>query len=379
MIPRSLADNLKNQLKANSKIILLLGPRQVGKTTLLAELAREMDDDILWINADLKKYHQALSSQDLNAINELLGNYKFVIIDEAQNIPNIGINLKIIYDELSDVKVIATGSSSLELSGKTKEALTGRSRTFRLFSISIDELLRTKQTPLDIIESLPVYLTFGMYPEVLTTKGAENKKAHLQELVSAYLYKDVLQLSNIKYSDKIHKLLQLLAYQIGNLVSIQEIAQALQMSHETVTAYIDLLEQGFIIQRLSGFSNNPRKEVSKMNKIYFTDVGIRNSLIENFSDIEIRNDIGSLWENFIFMERKKYLNYNSTQGKSYFWRTYSGVELDLIEQRDGKLYGYEIKWGGRKKRPPKKWLEHYENSSYDIINKENFLKFVAQT
>jgi uncharacterized protein len=376
MIDRLLEHKILSHLEQSRKICLLFGARQVGKTTLLKSVVKNLHQPVLWINADQVTYHDALSSCDLAKIKEVIGNYRLVIIDECQNIPEIGMNLKIIYDEMPGVKVIATGSSSPALADKTREPLTGRALTYKLYPVSIQELLQT-DTVFDIKTGLSRYLVYGMYPEILTIQGAQNKTMHLRELVSSYLYKDVLKLSNIKHSDKIHKLLQLLAYQIGSLVSVHELSNTLGISHETVSSYIDLLEKGFIIQRLSGLSKNPRKEVSKMDKIYFTDVGIRNALIEDFNPIDIRPDIGNLWENFLFIERQKYCHYNNIHGKTWFWRTYSGAELDLIEQRDGKLFGFELKWKDRKRKPPEKWIRGYNNASFEVINRENFIQFVS--
>ena len=376
MIPRILRHTILSHLKESRKVLLLFGARQVGKTTLLKLLIKPDSTSTLWINADQVKYHEALSGRDLLKIREVIGDHSLVVIDECQNIPDIGMNLKIIYDEMPDVKVIATGSSSLDLAQAAKEPLTGRAISYNLFPVSVQELLLSN-TVFQVKSELPQYLLYGMYPEILTIRGAENKKKHLRELVSSYLYKDVLMLSNIRHSDKIHKLLQLLAYQTGNLVSVHELGKTLGMSHDTVATYIDLLEKGFIIQRLSGLSKNPRKEVSKMDKIYFTDVGIRNALIEDFNSIDIRSDVGHLWENFLIMERLKYRHYNHIHGKVWFWRTYSGAELDLVEQRDGKFFGFEIKWKKSKSRPPEKWLKGYRKSSYEVIDKENFVYFVS--
>ncbi|HHG84597.1 MAG TPA: ATP-binding protein, partial [Bacteroidetes bacterium] len=293
MIKRDLQQQISSVLTNRNKIIVLYGPRQVGKTTLVREITKDWAGKKLEINADQIKYREVLSSQDLTKMKELIGNHDLFFLDEAQNVPNIGINLKILHDSLPGLKIIATGSSSFELANQIKEPLTGRTVTFLLYPISIGELNR-QHTPFELKDQLEKYLLYGMYPEILKLKGAKAKMGHLQELASAYLYKDILQLSGIKHPDKIHKLLKLLALQVGSLVSLHELGKSLEMSHETVNNYIDLLEKGFIIFRLSGFSRNLRKEVTKMSKVYFYDTGIRNVLAENFNSLLYRQDVGAL-------------------------------------------------------------------------------------
>jgi uncharacterized protein len=373
MIQRLFANIITKQLSVNNKVIVLYGARQIGKTTLLKSL--KTNKKTLWINGDLKRNQDILSQNDLTVIKDFIDDNELLIIDEAQNIPNIGLVLKILYDEFPNIQIIATGSSAIELASETKEPLTGRSKTFQMYPISLMELRKTKSI-IDIKDELPMYLKYGMYPEILMLKGSESKQAHLHELVSAYLYKDILQLNNIKHSDKIYKLLQLLAYQIGSLVSIHEIANTLGINQETVNHYIDLLEKGFVIQRLSGLSNNSRKEISKMDKFYFVDVGIRNAVINNFNDIELRNDKGAIWENFIFIERQKYLSYNEIVVRNYFWRRYSGAEIDLVEQKDGVFNAFEFKWLNKKTKVPKSWTEDYPNYTYNVVDTENFKDFV---
>jgi predicted AAA+ superfamily ATPase len=373
MIQRLFANIIAKQLSVNNKVIVLYGARQIGKTTMLKSL--KTNKKTLWINGDLKRNQDILSQNDLTVIKDFIDDNELLIIDEAQNIPNIGLVLKILYDEFPNIQIIATGSSAIELASETKEPLTGRSKTFQMYPISLMELRKTKSI-IDIKDELPMYLKYGMYPEILMLKGSESKQAHLQELVSAYLYKDILQLNNIKHSDKIYKLLQLLAYQIGSLVSIHEIANTLGINQETVNHYIDLLEKGFVIQRLSGLSNNPRKEISKMDKFYFVDVGIRNAIINNFNAIELRNDKGALWENFIYIERQKFLSYNEIVTRNYFWRRYSGAEIDLVEQKDGVFNAFEFKWLNKNTKVPKSWAEDYPNYTYNVVDTENFKDFV---
>jgi predicted AAA+ superfamily ATPase len=375
MISRVIEEQIRQELLNYRKIIILYGARQVGKTTLIREVLATLPFKKLEINADQLKYQEVLSSRDLTKMEELIGDSEVLFIDEAQQIPNIGINLKILYDQKPALKIIATGSSSFDLASQVQEPLTGRTKTWRLFPVAIQEL-RSHHSPFEIKDRLEQYLLYGMYPEVLALQGRDAKIGHLRELASSYLYKDILQLSNIRHSDKIVKLLKLLAFQTGSPVSLHELGQSLEMSHETVSHYIDLLEKGFIIFRLSGYSRNPRKEVSKMNKIYFYDTGIRNMLIENFNALQWRQDTGFLWENFLIAERIKKLAYASIYGGTYFWRTYGGAELDLVEERDGQLFGYEFKWKAAAAKPPASWLETYAGSSFLGVNRDNFLDFV---
>ncbi|MEL7123435.1 MAG: DUF4143 domain-containing protein, partial [Bacteroidota bacterium] len=253
--------------------------------------------------------------------------------------------------------------------------LTGRTRTYRLFPVAIKEL-RTQNSRFELNQKLNHFLLFGLYPEVIGLSSVSEKIELLRELTSSYLYKDVLQLSSIKHSDKIYRLLKMLALQLGAPVSLHEIGQALEMSHNTVGNYIDLLEKGFVIFRLGGYSNNLRKEMNKMNKIYFYDLGIRNMLINNFNSLENRLDVGALWENFLIVERMKKLEYEPIFANSYFWRQYSGAELDYVEQKDGQLFGFEFKYGKKKPKPPKSWLATYKEASYQLVNRENYLDFI---
>ena len=375
MYSRILLEKIKYTLLEKNKIIILYGPRQVGKTTLIKSLLGELDLSALEVNADEMKFNDILASRDLRKMEELIGNNELLFIDEAQRIENVGINLKILHDGKPNLKIIATGSSSFDLANSIREPLTGRTRTFHLYPISIGEL-RLQKTSFELKDELESYLRYGLYPEVLNQKGGAEKIAHLQELASSYLYKDVLQLSNIKHAHKVHNLLKLIAFQVGSLVSVHELAKSLKMSHDTVNHYLDLLEKGFIIYRLPGFSRNLRKEVIKMGKIYFYDLGIRNVLINNFNPLDSRADVGALWENFLMAERKKKLSYDVKFANVYFWRTYTGAELDYIEEFEGKLDGYEFKFKPKMPRKPKTWLNTYSGATFHFVNRENFLDFV---
>jgi len=375
MIPRYIATNIIQRINQSDKIIVIYGARQVGKTTLIKTILKNDFGKVLEINADQLKYRDILSSADLTQIKRLVSGYDLLFIDEAQQVPDIGLNLKIIKDNVPDLKIIATGSSSFELANKISEPLTGRKWTFTLFPISLLELSDFKN-PFELDSELTDFLTFGMYPEVFSYENRLDKMDYLKEIVESFLYKDLLTLSQIKNSGKIYELLQLLAYQIGSPVSYSELGRKLGLSTDTVISYIDLLEKVFVIYRLPGFSRNLRKEITKNKKVYFYDTGIRNAVIEDFSLPEKRPDIGAIWENFIISERIKRNTYKRAHAKSYFWRTYTGAELDYIEESSGKLSGYEIKWKKKKAKVPKSWAENYENANFEMINAENYQDFL---
>ena len=375
MIPRNIEIQIVDRIKQTNKIIVVYGARQVGKTTLIKYLIKSQFKKVLEVNADQKRYQDILSSTDLVQLKRLVSGYNLLFIDEAQRIPNIGINLKIIHDNIPDLKIIATGSSSFELANKISEPLTGRTWTYTLFPISILEW-RELYNPFEIDEKLPEFLMYGMYPEIFSYKNELDKMDYLKELINSFLYKDLLELSQIKNSGKIYDLLRLLAYQIGSPVSYNELGKKLGLSTDTVISYIDLLEKVFVIYRMPGFSKNLRKEVTKNKKIYFYDVGVRNALIEDFTPPDKRPDIGHLWENFIISERIKRNGYLRAHLNSFFWRTYTGAELDYVEQGAGKLVGVEIKWGNKIVKAPKSWLENYIEADFRTVNSENYQDFV---
>jgi len=356
-----------------SKIIVIYGARQVGKTSLVKEVLAKSSGKVLKLNGDELKTAQLFSSRDLKKMKKVVSGYEVLFIDEAQRIENIGLNLKILYDSESHLKIIVTGSSSFELASSIHEPLTGRAWTYHLHPIAIGEL-KKHWTHYELNEHLEDYLVFGSYPEVFSIKQVSDRHEYLHSLAKDYLYKDVLEVEGVRSSQKIKKLLQLLAFQIGSEVSLTELSNRLEINKRTVERYIDLLEKFFVIFTLTGFSRNLRKEVSQKPKIYFYDLGIRNALINNFNLIEDRNDIGMLWENFIIAERLKYNSYSKNFVSSYFWRTYTGAELDYVEEYKGKLRGYEIKWK-KKTKAPATWLENYK-ASFHSINKDNFLDFL---
>ncbi len=377
MIMRSLTEELKQKVHEDNKAIIIYGPRQVGKTTLVKNLIADLPYKTLLVDGDQQKYIDVLSSKDLIKLKSLIAGYDLLFIDEAQKIPDIGLNLKILIDHLPELKIIATGSSSFDLANKVSEPLTGRAWNYTLYPISYLELSQI-YNEFELKSQLEERLIYGSYPEIFSILNVQTKRDYLEQLSNAYLYKDILELASIKQSAKIRELLKLLAFQIGNEVSMNELANTLGISKGTVEHYIDLLEKSFVVFRLSGFSRNLRKEITKMPKIYFYDLGIRNILIDNVKSLGDRNDVGQLWENFLMIERLKFLRYNKILATEYFWRTYTGAELDYIEERDSKLFGYEFKYGHKTARAPQSWLSTYKNAVFGIINIDNFINFTTK-
>ncbi len=374
---RLLRDQILSDLrKDQSKINIIYWARQVGKTTLSDEIIRELGMKTLRINGDELRYNDILSSQNRLKLESLVSGYDMIFIDEAQRITNIGVNLKILYDNFPKLKILVTGSSSFDLSNKVKEPLTGRNFSYKLYPFSFGELWQEYNDFELEQEFLESFLIYGSYPDVLLEKNIVTKKQKLQELATSYLYKDILQLEHIKHSDKLLKLLKLLAFQIGQEVSINELAKNLELNNETVNRYIYLLEQSFIIHRLGGFSRNLRKEVSKMDKIYFWDLWVRNVIIDNMNDLENRNDQGWLWENFLINERLKASGYDQRYFSHYFWRVYTGAEIDYIEEYEGKLHAFEFKWWNKMVTAPKSFMEVYPESEFQVVNRDNFMSFV---
>ena len=375
MINRNLYNTIKSKIVKGNKIVILYGARQVGKTTIARQIIKELGYKTRYINADLLRFHSVLSSRDLKQLTSLTNGYELLFIDEAQRIDQLGINLKILHEELPDLRVLATGSSSFDLAYKISDSLAGRKATFTMYPLSISEL-KDSLSEFDIREKLDDLLLYGLYPEVYTTEGINDKLDVLEEITSSYLYKDVLELSNIRNSVKIHQLLELLAYRIGSEISINKLSQEISMSRDAVMHYLDLLEKSFVIFRLQGFSKKLSKEVKKMDKYYFYDLGIRNMLIEDFKPLNKRQDIGGMWENFIIAERLKYVRNNGGRNKFFFWRVYTGGEVDLVETLGKKIKGFEIKYSKKVKRPPKTWLETYGDAEYQTINRDNFLEYL---
>jgi len=374
MYNRTIQKNIERWLN-KEKIIVIYGARQVGKTTLAKQILEKFGKKTKYYDCDFETIREKLGKNEKLPIESFLKDYDLIIFDEAQRVKNIGLSLKIMHDNFPDKKIIATGSSSFDLANKISEPLTGRSIEFFLTPLSINEILQ-KQDRFEIEGGIEDIIRFGLYPGIYN-KGEKTKKELLYNIVNNYLYKDILEFENIKKSDQLFSLLQLLALQIGNEVSITELGQQLGMNKLTAQRYIDLLEKSFVIFSLRSFSRNLRKEIAKSRKIYFWDLGIRNALINNFNNLNIRNDTGALWENFCIAERMKSNLNNRKFANVYFWRTYDQQEIDFIEERDGKLFGYEIKWGFKKRREPKLWKKIYKNAEFEIVNKDNFLEFIA--
>jgi predicted AAA+ superfamily ATPase len=363
--------NLENNIQKN-KVLIIYGARRVGKTTLLKDFLKTTKLKYKLDNGDNIRLQELLQSQDFNRIKEYVEGYELIALDEAQQIPNIGIALKIIVDQVKDIHVIVTGSSSFDLSQKVGEPLTGRKKTFILYPFSQSEM-RIQYNKHELKEKLDDFLVFGSYPDVVLAKTKEEKIDILNELVDSYLLKDVLTLDNIKFSKKLLDLLKSLAFQVGNLVSLNELSQQVGLDVKTIDRYLDLLEKGFVIKRLGGFSRNLRNEITNKSKYYFLDNGIRNALISQFNSLDKRDDIGALFENFLIMDRMKN---NNLVNNYYFWRNYEGKEIDFIEEEEGVLYAYEFKWNKSRVKPPKNFIEGYKNSKFEVINKDNYLDFL---
>ncbi len=358
------------------KVLVIYGPRQTGKTTLLQDYLQQTSLKYKLDTGDNIKTCNLFDQQDFDTILSYASGYELIVIDEAQRIPNIGLGLKILIDNLPEIKIIVTGSSSFELSGQIGEPLTGRKNTLTLFPISQLEL-KGLYNNYELKEQLNQFLIFGSYPEIITAKTKAQKIKKIEEITNSYLLKDILELERVKSSKILLDLLRLLAFQIGNEVSLNELGTQLGINHKTVARYIDIFEKSFILFNVRGFSRNLRKEVSKKSKYYFYDTGIRNALIANFNDSNLRNDVGHLWENFIFIERLKKRNYQDIFANTFFWRTWDKKEIDIVEERDGKLFGYECKWKQKKIKEPKDWKAQYPEASFEIISKENYLDFIT--
>lgn len=375
-IPREHLENLKRMVEPN-KVVSIFGSRRVGKTTLIKEYLKNVKEKVLFVTGDDIDVQKSLSSQSAVKLKNFLGDARFLVIDEAQMIPNIGINLKLIVDSIERIKIITTGSSSFDLNKKIGEPLTGRKKTLTLFPLAQIELGKIEQGS-ETAANLESRLVYGSYPQVVIAEGNDKKREILNEIISSFLIKDILELENIRNPKKVRQLLELLAWQAGNEVSVSELGNKLNLSKNTVEKYLDLLEQVFVIFNIRGFSRNLRKEVTKTSKYYFYDNGIRNGLINSFNTLELRDDTGRLWENYITAERLKKQEYKRIFSNNYFWRTYDKKEIDWIEEREGKLFGYEIKWSDKKRTvAPRDWIETYNNAEFNIINKENYLEFIS--
>jgi uncharacterized protein len=373
MIERVLQNAIKERL-FKGKALLLFGARQTGKSTLAIEMLENQDKSWIVMNGDDADVREVLSSTSASKLKALIGKNEILLIDEAQRIENIGLTIKIITDQIKNVQVIATGSSSFELSGKVNEPLTGRKYEFMLFPLSFQEMVQHHGL-LEEKRQLEQRIIFGYYPEIVTHPGEE--KERLQLLTDSYLYKDLLMLEQIKKPALLEKLLKALALQIGSEVKFNEVAQTIGSDQKTVEKYIDLLQKAFVLFQVPAFSRNVRNEIKKGRKIYFYDCGVRNAVLNNFNTLSNRTDTGALWENFVMAERLKYLRYKSDDAKFYFWRTTQQQEIDLVEEAGDKLTAYEIKWKKTKIRLPVTFTANYPNVPSAVISQENVEEFIG--
>jgi uncharacterized protein len=374
MIKRSLEKIIWQKI-GKGKAILILGARQTGKTTLIKKIDKESQTETLYMNADLPVVQQQLNRPEVNNLKQLFGRAKLIFIDEAQRIQDVGLTLKIIVDEIPEVQLVVTGSSAFELSNHLNEPLTGRKFDYRLFPVSWEELVG-RFNYLESLSQLNQRIIFGMYPDVINNLGEE--KEILFSLAESYLFKDIYTFRQIRKPEFLQKLLQALAFQVGSEVSYNELSNLLQIDRKTIIHYIDLLEKAFVVFRLPAFSRNLRNELSSKVKIYFYDTGVRNAMINDFRSIDMRDDKGALWENFLISERLKSNHYALRRVNSYFWRTHQKSEIDYIEEVDGKLEVYEFKWNPKTGyRIPKAFTDTYNVEKAELISLKNFHQFLS--
>ena len=373
MIERVLKNRV-NSLLGRQKAIVIMGARQVGKSTLLKDLFANRQD-VLWMNGDDQDVRNLFDNISSTRAKAIIGKNNILVIDEAQRIADIGLKIKLFTDQVEGVQVIATGSSSFELANRLNEPLTGRKREFKMFPLTFSEMVNHTSL-LDELRMIPHRMVYGYYPEVVTNMGEE--KNILKELSDSYLYRDILSLDNISKPEKLVKLLQALAHQIGEQVSYNEVGQLIGLDPKTVEKYVDILEKSYVIFRLGSFSRNLRNELKNSRKIYFWDLGIRNAVIGNFSNVENRADVGALWENYVISERMKKNIYSDAFTNFWFWRTQQQKEIDLIEEEDGKMHAYEFKWNPKKAnvKVPDSFAKAYPDATFEVITNENVEEFI---
>ena len=370
MIPRNIQENVIKTLEQSNKLVIVLGPRQAGKTTLLKNIQAQLHTSkFLWLNCDLEEHLALINTTSIISLTHLLSQLEYLFIDEAQRLDNAGLTLKIIHDNFPNLKTLVTGSSSFEIKNSLSDALTGRYFDFTLFPFSYHEIGGTTQT-------LPLFLTYGGYPDVYLQKDTEIKKALLAKIIESYLFKDILSFSKIRNSQALINLARALAFQIGSEVNENELASRLKIDRKTLVSYLEILEQSFVILRLHPYSTNPRREIGRRYKVYFLDLGIRNQLIGQFNPFALRLDYGKIWENFLVIERRKLYSSTLTPPPCFFWRNLNGSELDYLELVDGKIKAYEFKLGKNKKvRTPPSFLAEYKTKA-TLITPDNFQDFI---
>jgi predicted AAA+ superfamily ATPase len=359
------------------KVILIVGARRVGKTVFLSQIQEHIKDSTLFLNGEDMTTADLLKNPRVEQYRQLLKGKSLLIIDEAQKVPGIGDIVKLMVDNIPEIKVILTGSSAFQLGKRFGEALTGRKYTLQLFPLCFEEFSRN-ENPLETLERAEDRMIFGGYPEVWRLDERIQKIAYLKELVNDYLFRDILEFENVQNASKLKDLLRLIAHQTGKDVSNHELGLQLGINKNTVDRYLDLLSKVFIIFRVQGFSKNLRKEITKSHRWYFHDNGIRNVFLANFNQPNMRNDLGSLWENYLISERVKTLSYRLDYANTYFWRTYDQQEIDWVEEKDGALHGYEIKWQVRRTKPPAAWSKAYPEAKYTVIHRDNYQAWLTE-
>lgn len=376
-ITRILESQIKEYLQPN-KVVIVLGARRVGKTELIKHILASATDKVMILNGEDQDHHLALQDRSIRNYKQFLGDTKLLVIDEAQAIPEIGLKLKLMVDSIEGLSILVTGSSVFDLDNQLGEPLVGRSYTFKLFPISQLELSQ-QENFLETKGNLNQRLIYGSYPELLQMTSNEKKERYLKEQVNSYLLKDILAFEGVRKQAKIVALLRLIAFRVGSEISMESLGNELGLNKSTVDRYLDLLSKVFIIYNVRGFSRNLDNEITKKSKWYFYDNGVRNALINNFNPMDLRDDHGKLWENYIISERLKYQEYTKLHTANFFWRTHTQQEIDWIEDHGGHLHAFEFKFGTKKKsKIPALWNKAYPNSCFETINPENYLEFIAE-